>query len=843
MAVVPGTPITQGDLAALAALANSKTNLAGTPYSFPDWAGVARDSGSNPKWLTELNRLRGNLLPQIASMVSTNGGIYPWQQQSISGGDATPNKVAGWPLSGPSVNNKNLAFWYAATGSPVTASISASGLVESNGPFSTQNGNYLSVSNPYGLGYSFSLQPCAFVTQQTFSIFIGGGTPSLVQGDFVIGCALTIGASYISGTNTSTPDPGPYPVPSSIDVSKWIPGANTPTVSSPSGGYVWILLRVNQIVNPGRYSVTVNLPLINDTIVGSTGTIYSRLTFNYPPIYVMQGFALNTANSGQGSGQATITGFTVGPGQPAPGIHGTKNVLKIDCSSFYRDAPFGIISLQSNQATGNTPPLVIFDLHLPTLYPANPTINFQPELALEGQTVSITTTTPGYWTGNSAAVSNLNVPTLAQMPWNLQRTQNKTGGGTFTENPMLQGNSASYPAAGPLNTYNQSLPVEQQTEPPSWAASTKFSVGFCIIDAKQNFQIVTVAGTSGGSAPNWNNVLNGTTTDGTVTWTCYKVQVAPDGWQSSTAFGLGTQIIDKNGNTQQSVDMWQAAKSYGLSTAIVDINGNAQLVTTAGVTGSVQPTWATTIGQYTTDGSVVWQCGGPQPRVSDSSVEPTWSKVFGGLTQDLFVLWKMVKACRPLAPAVHRPVAVPRYPVYWQSETIPALMPPANSSESTKTVWGAGNQWQRNNYTGGHDNGWQYDNLAKGWWIYSVSLNRCQFEVADPGATGIGNTTFGAGSSTPGMGGSAAEVQVTIGCIRNGSFVAFGTWQTGQTIQVLWPVFTSDALVYQCSERVDIQAVAIAAGGAGVSTGTSAAGYPICAAFISDITALLNYIT
>jgi predicted flavoprotein YhiN len=59
---------------------------------------------------------------------------------------------------------------------------------------------------------------------------------------------------------------------------------------------------------------------------------------------------------------------------------------------------------------------------------------------------------------------------------------------------------------------------------------------------------------------------------------------------------------------------------------------------------------------------------------------------------------------------------------------------------------------------------------------------------------------------------------------------------------VLWPVFTSDALVYQCGERIDLQAVAISSGGAGVSLGATAAGYPMCAAFVSDTTKLLNLI-
>jgi len=71
--------------------------------------------------------------------------------------------------------------------------------------------------------------------------------------------------------------------------------------------------------------------------------------------------------------------------------------------------------------------------------------------------------------------------------------------------------------------------------------------------------------------------------------------------------------------------------------------------------------------------------------------------------------------------------------------------------------------------------------------------------------------------------------------MRNGSFVAFGTYNTGQKINVLWPIFTSDALVYQCSERVDVQALAIQ----NVSQAWDVS-HPLCAAHINDTIALMT---
>ena len=207
-------------------------------------------------------------------------------------------------------------------------------------------------------------------------------------------------------------------------------------------------------------------------------------------------------------------------------------------------------------------------------------------------------------------------------------------------------------------------------------------------------------------------------------------------------------------------------------------DGNLQQCATAGTSGSSAPTWPTSpLNATVTDGAAVWR------------LVKIWSCSF--------------------VPAQHRVPNLPRYPVYWQSETLAKLKPP--TSTSGLTIWGANNQWQRNGFSGGHDLGWQQDNQALGWWIYSVSVNRI-----NPGGA----------------------ISVTIGCIRSGSFVSFATFNTGTTHQVLWPVFTSDALVYQCSERVDIQALALAGS---VTTGTTVSA-PMCAAFLADVEALLGLI-
>jgi hypothetical protein len=152
---------------------------------------------------------------------------------------------------------------------------------------------------------------------------------------------------------------------------------------------------------------------------------------------------------------------------------------------------------------------------------------------------------------------------------------------------------------------------------------------------------------------------------------------------------------------------------------------------------------------------------------------------------------------------------LPPYPAYWSSETVARLKPPTGNTDTERTVFGTGSQWLQ----------FQTSNAMVGCWIYSVALNR----LGTPGAVSLPQS---------------GQVAVTIGCMRNGAFVAFGTYNTGQKIQVLWPIFTSDALVYQCSERVDVQALAIQ----DVDSGWGVT-HPLCAAHILDTIALLDLIS
>jgi len=65
--------------------------------------------------------------------------------------------------------------------------------------------------------------------------------------------------------------------------------------------------------------------------------------------------------------------------------------------------------------------------------------------------------------------------------------------------------------------YRESHTIAPPVNPSAWAATHAYTLGQQIFDGV-DVQQVTTAGTSAGTAPTWNSVLGGFTTDGTVTW-------------------------------------------------------------------------------------------------------------------------------------------------------------------------------------------------------------------------------------------------------------------------------------------------------------------------------------
>src|SRR4029077_16637905 len=96
-----------------------------------------------------------------------------------------------------------------------------------------------------------------------------------------------------------------------------------------------------------------------------------------------------------------------------------------------------------------------------------------------------------------------------------------------------------------------------------------------------HIQVVSVAGTSGTTAPRWSQIAGHTTTDGTLHW------------------------LDQGLQSAVTLATWIPSHPYSLHAKILDGNNNVEFVTTAGTSGTTVPTFSTTAGAITSDGATL----------------------------------------------------------------------------------------------------------------------------------------------------------------------------------------------------------------------------------------------
>ena len=147
-----------------------------------------------------------------------------------------------------------------------------------------------------------------------------------------------------------------------------------------------------------------------------------------------------------------------------------------------------------------------------------------------------------------------------------------------------------------------------------WAANTAFTAGQYITDPNSNLQLVTNAGSSGATQPaSWNTVYGGTTTDGGVTWTNSGLAWKPLFVDCSAVVRAGGMPRRRSVLPSQPLPLmqWQSDTDFVTGEFIIDGNQNVQLVQTGGTSGGPPPSWPTTFGTITTDGSVTWIENGP----------------------------------------------------------------------------------------------------------------------------------------------------------------------------------------------------------------------------------------
>lgn len=135
----------------------------------------------------------------------------------------------------------------------------------------------------------------------------------------------------------------------------------------------------------------------------------------------------------------------------------------------------------------------------------------------------------------------------------------------------------SAPTSTPGNTVSAALKY--------WGPGVTFPAHYVILDSNGNLQIISGAGTTGGTIPLWATSFLATTIDAGAAW---QNAGAPAAWAAVHAYTTNTYPF-----------------------IVLDSNGNLQLVSTAGTSGATQPTWNAVVGGNTVDGTVTWLNIGP----------------------------------------------------------------------------------------------------------------------------------------------------------------------------------------------------------------------------------------
>ena len=211
---------------------------------------------------------------------------------------------------------------------------------------------------------------------------------------------------------------------------------------------------------------------------------------------------------------------------------------------------------------------------------------------------------------------------------------------------------------GPVEDWGIDAPttaptVTQQARPqtyPPWQANTAYSndlpFSLVIQDSLNFLEQVTTFGTTGATEPNWDLTP---TPDGSVVWTA--MGAANGAWEANQTYTVGEGVIGavagvnhffycvNTGESGPDEPSWITGtgvltpdgsvtwEDYGVllhwadigpgttildSATVVDSNGYLQTIAQPGKTGAAEPaTWATELGAFTEDGTVIWVNTGP----------------------------------------------------------------------------------------------------------------------------------------------------------------------------------------------------------------------------------------
>lgn len=144
--------------------------------------------------------------------------------------------------------------------------------------------------------------------------------------------------------------------------------------------------------------------------------------------------------------------------------------------------------------------------------------------------------------------------------------------------------------------------------PSDWKPLTAYTVGDLTVNQNGHLYVVTVAGTSGGSAPVWPTSSPATTVgDGTVTWLDKGVMGNPATWAASTAYKVGDRVTTKS-------------------------TSHYFVATVAGTSGVSAPAWPTTGGTVVDGGTLTWRDLGVailSVKINDATTKTYWTDNYG----------------------------------------------------------------------------------------------------------------------------------------------------------------------------------------------------------------------
>jgi hypothetical protein len=818
----------------------------GDPTSADDWRQI---------WHSCYQRIRNEVNTASATEVA---GLFPLTQWGLS--------VSGpWPCQNPDINYDHQAFYFEDKGVPVSVSIDADigGIINGKQVYAESEsladflGGATLLKTPADFvsgspDSTFTARVGApdqyrfrYVSENEFTVVVGGPKPIPINVTFTLGIGFAQGVSV---RNPASGGDGPDPQvitrdtasPSSmvaVDTTNWFPGASF-TAGAFSGwsshsGSMTLSCTVNATVDPGIYKVKF-------TVTGSPNNRASGVMTahdNGDGTSTWTGFNewdIDTFSFLQGglipSGTMSIVNSDA---VDTPGVDDTYPIKKIVISDFSGLGPpilMGGAEYLNYTLDGEAGP-ILNSSGMVAISESDPSITASLDfeklisLILIVPGISINTSQPGYWLGQTPPITSLGMIPFEQMPWNKfptdfpssgHKTAQKnqylgyklpfTGGKAFTNTDPVRAYNSASDAPTWMTTHSDA--GELLPWPKRWKALVHYPLGFTILDSNGNFQtLITQDGRSGAAEPTWPGSIGGITSEGS--------------------------YVDLNGVTQpgaqwqlsellRSLPTIQRNKAYTVGVRVIDNNGNRQKCTTAGTShATTAPAWATTVGTTTTDGTVTW------------------------------TLVRVI-------PKFHAPVASispPIYPFFWHNpvtqwqattkyakgETITdsagnIQLSSGGTSGGAQPVWGTtvgatvsdgSITWKcikleqpsltdPNSDSLGH---FPFSFAPQGWWIYRVFLNRIpqRKSTEKPDAT---------------------PISVELGCVRGGVFVSFGTFATGTPVDAMWPVFTNTALAYECAERIDVQAEILTCG---LSYGTwGNVHFPMAAAFLNDIETIIG---